>query len=80
MEEKVPNNNFCEPDDEINFYKIIVIATNYGNNVATSTTTILVVPKSVNKEQLMNNTFMKTISKKMKRFVLHEAKIEYNSN
>ena len=61
------------------FYKIIVIATDYGNNVATSTATILFVPKSAKKGHIIIY-YTDTISPESERCILDKTEIEWKSN
>jgi len=79
-EEKV-SNFFCESIDEmpIRFYEIIVKATDYGNNIATSTATILVIPKSDQKDHKIIH-YIDNISPESERYILEKTEIEYNSN
>ena len=70
---------FCEwnPDTGIRFYEINVKAVDLGGNVASTTVTVVVVPKT-KPEDLDQEALKQIIAMEPERFVLETAAMEWN--
>ena len=73
------NGAFCEwnPDTGIRFYEINVKAVDLGGNVASTTVTVVVVPKT-KVDDLDQEALEQIIAMEPERFVLETAAMEWN--